>query len=150
MDYDVDTRALRTRDEPDLHEQAMRNGAVSFQGTEAGCTVLLSTFQAACVYSVSCILNLNRYHCVHSSLGRTGLFFGGGGGLSGLFLRNIATLVHGPFSPSLNLKQGSLLASLTRHRIYTEKQTWRGFGTVWGSKRTSSHHDPSRPVCAAA
>ena len=84
MDYDVDTRALRTRDEPDLHEQAMRNGAVSFQGTEAGCTVLLSTFQAACVYSVSCIVNLNRYHCVHSSLGRTGLFFGGGGAVRAL------------------------------------------------------------------
>ena len=62
-----------------------------------------------------------------------------GGEWSGLFFRKIATLVHGPFSPSLNLKQGSLLASLTRHRIYTEKQTWRGFGTVWGSKRTSSH-----------
>ena len=53
----------------------MRNGAVSFQGTEATCTGLPSAFQAACVYSVSCILSLSRCHCMHSSLGRTGLSF---------------------------------------------------------------------------
>ena len=42
----------------------------------------------------------------------------------------IAAPFHRPFNPSLNLKQGSMLASLTRHRIYTEKQLWRGFGIV--------------------